>query len=617
MVVGVDPPPSLAQPGAFQVASGDAGTLPTDARPVLGPQLATGVVLDTSAAGAGALQGGINGTTNLLLQLPDGVRNLVVADGGRRPAVALAADPGRDRGGGRAQRGPRRRQPAHRRGGLGRGAGRAARRGRRSRLLLLYTGAAGRRRRAGRAARPAAGGRPGVVLAVVDRPAPTSATGRIAAGAPAGCAVPAAGPASLRPFDRVAAALRGRFVLTFPRPPTLPATVRVSMTAARQTRVAVRCGAGGVGQTSARGPAGADGSVAVRCGCVGGALVLLALLVGGGLLLARRRPGTGCRPTGAVCDGGDAGRLPSPERPAIGPADRPRVRRRPRADCASPGRRQAEARATAHPGRTARPRPTASPGTSCCHPGDGRAQPGDQAPAQPRTSRPPGGRPQPGDRAGYSSGYSSGQLGTPGRLQLAGRLGTPGRWRAGSRARHLRCAATAAAIPGESASGAPDPPDPARAAPGGAGGRRVPRRARRERTEVPRTGLRATDGPPAPRPRGPPRRQRRGSTRPPTSGRTRRLDEETSRVAADVAAGRMEFAHAVARISMAAPGRVDLLDRVIETERRLDGHADRRPGPVQGGAGPAHRRPPGGRRRGRAGRARPAYGSSRRPPCCG
>jgi hypothetical protein len=50
-----------------------------------------------------------------------------------------------------------------------------------------------------------------------------------------------------------------------------------------------------------------------------------------------------------------------------------------------------------------------------------------------------------------------------------------------------------------------------------------------------------------------------------------RLDEETGRVATEVAAGRMEFRHAVARIAMAAPGRTDLLDRVIETERRLTG----------------------------------------------
>jgi hypothetical protein len=33
----------------------------------------------------------------------------------------------------------------------------------------------------------------------------------------------------------------------------------------------------------------------------------------------------------------------------------------------------------------------------------------------------------------------------------------------------------------------------------------------------------------------------------------------------------MDFPHGVARIAMAAPGRVDLLDRVIEVERRLDG----------------------------------------------
>src|SRR5262249_51844181 len=56
MIVAVDPPPSLAQPGTFQVSSGDSGTLPTDARPVLGPQLATATVLDTSAAGAADLQ---------------------------------------------------------------------------------------------------------------------------------------------------------------------------------------------------------------------------------------------------------------------------------------------------------------------------------------------------------------------------------------------------------------------------------------------------------------------------------------------------------------------------------------------------------------------------------
>jgi hypothetical protein len=49
------------------------------------------------------------------------------------------------------------------------------------------------------------------------------------------------------------------------------------------------------------------------------------------------------------------------------------------------------------------------------------------------------------------------------------------------------------------------------------------------------------------------------------------VDEETARVAAAVARGRMDFRQAVAKIALAAPGRVDLLDRVIETERRMSG----------------------------------------------
>ncbi|HST65875.1 MAG TPA: hypothetical protein VLM05_11870, partial [Mycobacteriales bacterium] len=50
-----------------------------------------------------------------------------------------------------------------------------------------------------------------------------------------------------------------------------------------------------------------------------------------------------------------------------------------------------------------------------------------------------------------------------------------------------------------------------------------------------------------------------------------RLDEVTAQAATAVAAGTLDFRHAVARIAMAAPGRVDLLDRVIEVERRLAG----------------------------------------------
>jgi hypothetical protein len=38
-----------------------------------------------------------------------------------------------------------------------------------------------------------------------------------------------------------------------------------------------------------------------------------------------------------------------------------------------------------------------------------------------------------------------------------------------------------------------------------------------------------------------------------------------------VVTGRLEFRRGVARIAMAAPGRPDLLDRVIDAERRLQG----------------------------------------------
>ena len=86
MVVGVDPPPSLAQPGTFAVAQrGRRQAADRRQAACCGPQLATAAVLDTSAAGAGALQGGVNGATDLLLQLPDGVRDMVVADGGDGP----------------------------------------------------------------------------------------------------------------------------------------------------------------------------------------------------------------------------------------------------------------------------------------------------------------------------------------------------------------------------------------------------------------------------------------------------------------------------------------------------------------------------------------------------
>ena len=50
-----------------------------------------------------------------------------------------------------------------------------------------------------------------------------------------------------------------------------------------------------------------------------------------------------------------------------------------------------------------------------------------------------------------------------------------------------------------------------------------------------------------------------------------RLDSEVGRIAADVVTKRLEFRRGVARIAASAARRPDLLERLIETEQRLQG----------------------------------------------
>jgi hypothetical protein len=485
LVVGVDPPPSLAQPGTFAVASGDAGKLPTDARPLLGPQLATATVLDTSAAGAGELQNGINGTTNLLLQLPDGVRNLVVADGGDGPrtlspltqgATEAVAALNSARAGGNRHTGAALDAAA---AGLPSEAGR-------SRLVLLYTGA------------PDAGGEPadqlgrrlaraGVVLAVVTT-GPGQRYWSDAAGVTGGVVVPATGAASLQPFDQVASALRSRFVLTFPRPSTLPATVRVSMTVAGQT-VSQSAMVPEVSAETAPPPTAKSGPSPWMW--VLGALVLLAL-IGGGLLLARRRRPA---PVGAPPE-----RAPEPARAAEQPQALPR--RRP-----TPGTSTIAARAAALP------------------PVRGQDEPVHRAAAdQPAAAD----QVETADRSGGAADRAAAEAAE--RAGVGRRVGDP-----------------AGAQPADRST--------------------LPRRRPGAAPAGQRTGAGLDDATvemarPAPAGRQHPAADTRAYSR---------LYDETDRVAAAVAEGRMEFRHAVAKIALASPGRVDLLDRVIETERRLAG----------------------------------------------
>lgn len=484
LVVGVDPPPSLAQPGTFAVASGDSGKLPTDARPVLGPQLAAATVLDTSAAGAGQLQNGINGTTNLLLQLPDGVRNLVVADGGDAPRTLSPLTQGATEAVA-ALNSARPDGNRHTGAALDAAAAGLPSEAGRSRLVLLYTGA------------PDAGGEPadqlgrrlaqaGVVLAVV-----TSGPGQRywsdAAGVTGGVVVPATGAASLQPFDQVASALRSRFVLTFPRPSTLPATVRVSMTVAGQT-VSQSAMVPEASAETAPPPTAKSGPSPWMW--VLGALVLLAL-IGGGLLLARRRrhapvgaPERGPEPAGAE------------EKPQALPRRRP-----------TPGTSTIAARATALP-----------------------AVRGQDEPAQ-RTAAD---QPAPADQVETAD-------------------------------RSVAAADRAAAEAAERAGVGRRVGDPAGAQP--ADRPTLPRRRPGAAAAGQRNGAGVDDATvemarPAPAGRQHPAADARAYSR---------LYDETDRVAAAVAEGRMEFRHAVAKIALASPGRVDLLDRVIETERRLVG----------------------------------------------
>jgi hypothetical protein len=546
LVVGVDPPPSLAQPGTFEVASGDSGQLPTDARPVLGPQLAAATVLDTSAAGAGDLQNGINGSTNLLLQLPDGVRNLVIADGGDAPRTLSPLTQG-------ATEAVAALNSAHADGNRHTGAALdAAAAGLppeagRSRLVLLYTGA------------PDAGGEPadqlgrrlaraGVVLAVVTT-GPGQRYWSDAAGVTGGVVVPTTGAASLKPFDQLASALRSRFVLTFPRPSTLPATVRVSMTVAGQT-VSRSAMVPEVSAETAAPPTGKSGPSPWMW--VLGALVLLAL-IGGGLLLIRRRWPA---PVGAP-QRGPAG-TPEPAGFEGNPQALPRRRPTPgtstiaaRAGTLPPVRGHDEP-----PHRTAPDQPAAAEQVAAADRDVGAAD------------RDVGAADRDVGAADRSVGAADRSVADRS-VAAADRSVAAADRSVAAADRGVEAADRAAAEAAERAGVGRRVGDPAGAQPAGAqpAGRSTLPRRRPGASAARRTGSGVDDAtvemarPPVP-----------GRQHPAADARAySRLYDETDRVAAAVAEGRMEFRHAVAKIALAAPGRVDLLDRVIETERRLVG----------------------------------------------
>lgn len=218
-------------------------------QPVLAGRPALALVVDASADGAALLPVGLGGAANLVLTAPAATRGTVVADT-TPPAVAVPWPSGQAvvlRGLSAVEAGGARSTAA----ALDLAAAQLGPAGDDPRLVVLYTGA------------PDAGGEPpaavaerlraaGVLLAVVcpsAGPPDDPAEPAFWADAAAGTGGPAvrAGPAEvIAAFDRVAAELGRRYVVTAPVPERLPATVAVRVGALTGTAVVAPPVAGGV-----------------------------------------------------------------------------------------------------------------------------------------------------------------------------------------------------------------------------------------------------------------------------------------------------------------------------------------------------------------------------------
>ena len=196
------------------------------AEPVLSGRLATALVVDASADGGPMLPVGLAGGANLVLAAPPTTRSTLVTDT-TPPAVALPwpsgpADTLRAlsdvrAGGARSTAAALDLAVAQLRAGATD-----------PRLVVLYTGA------------PDAGGEPaatvvermraaGVVLAVVGSGETASPFWTAVAEGTGGMAVTAGPSGVIGAFDQVTAALGTRYLLTFPAPARLPATVAVQV----------------------------------------------------------------------------------------------------------------------------------------------------------------------------------------------------------------------------------------------------------------------------------------------------------------------------------------------------------------------------------------------------
>jgi hypothetical protein len=393
-----------------------------------------------------------------------------------------------------------------------------------TRVLLLYTGAAD----AGGESAAELAGRlraDGVLLAVVA----TGADQRYwsqATAATGGVLVTARGPATRGAFDQVAGLLRERYVLRFPRPERLPAAMRLSVGLETGTAtVAVTVPAGPAAAPTATPPAAArpDPPASGRPWWLF-TVLLLAALAGIAHLMLHRRAAPAAAP------------LPPPSPPAPRPAAPPPTGPLPRRVPRHPSDHTPDR--PGHPAPDPAPRPDAAPRSTTDHPAGS------------------GNRPTTASPAGRGAG-------------IAGQIAAE--FPVGS---GLRSAARVTPVVGRPAGGPPvQPPFPPLPHPGPA--------ADDATTAPTRTGTVSPGGASDPGTSGsgggPGSSGGPGSGGEPGSGEGsggtsyRALDDEVARVAREVAAGRLDRGAGAARIALAAPGRTDLVDRLLEAERRLAG----------------------------------------------
>ena len=515
LLASVAPAPDpVLRPEAFSVTAAGAD-LPVRAMPVVSDQMSVAVVVDASVAGAPALPDGQRGAATLLLRLPMKAQVSVVTDADVPTVVAPPAPGPKDALGGlNAITSAGGRNTSDALGLALRQLAGAA--GARPQVVVLYTSAPDA---SGEAAADLAGRlmQAGALLAVVTPGAASPYwsgvardTGGVVASTDHG-----ADPAA---FDRVAATLAGRYLLAVPTPEQLPATVSVRVRTASGTLSADSSIPAPAALWSGAGGAPGPGLLTLTIGL--GVL----FLVGGAVVPLYARAGSRTR-RGAVEVAGHGRAAPwaIPSVPAHAPAT---------------AIRSAPVRSRQNYPRPARSVPAPAPATSV-QPVPVRSGPAPSAPARsvPATSPPATSAPA------RSVADPAPATSVPARSVPA------------------RASATGASPePVHSMPATGDVPAPRREAPGRDGGDSATGgRVELERDSTP-AGDRAGARPAA-----------RRSVPAPDSGSLTYadLDAHVARVAADVENGLRERRQAVAQLALAARGRTDLLDRIIESERRM------------------------------------------------